>query len=144
MDHRLSFQRKASSINGFDAFFSLFPNKFLVFACFYCCFYSHKTYCDVLLITYAWWTSLSSHQGISERIFWLSLKSVEFNDCWVLKKNFFEKLFWTLNILKLFFKLLVSFFFDRTPFLSTATKNNLINGFLFFLLVLRLPYQEFS
>ena len=69
VDHRLSFQRKAYSLKNFDNFFSQFSSDFLVFACFCCCFHTHTTYCDVLMITYALRTSLFSHQGISERIY---------------------------------------------------------------------------
>ena len=47
-----SFQ-KAYGLNGFDILFSHPSTEFLVFACFRCCLRSHKTHCDVLLITYA-------------------------------------------------------------------------------------------
>ena len=53
MDHRESFQGKAYGLKDFDTFFSPFSTEILDFAYIYCCFHSHTTYCDVLLITYA-------------------------------------------------------------------------------------------
>ena len=51
MNHGESFQGKAYGSNGLDNFFSHFSIEFLVFAC-NCYFHKHKTYCDILLMTY--------------------------------------------------------------------------------------------
>ena len=79
MNHWQSLQRKGSGLNGFETFFSHFSTEFLVFACFCCCFHSHKTCCDVWSITYEIQTSLSSHGVLIERIFLLLLKASDFN-----------------------------------------------------------------
>ena len=50
MDHFKSCKRKNYCLTGFDTLL-LFSIEFSVFACFYCCFHNHKTYCDVLLMT---------------------------------------------------------------------------------------------
>ena len=47
------FWKKGSGLNDFDTFFSHIFWCVCVFGCFSCWFYSHKTYFDVLLITYA-------------------------------------------------------------------------------------------
>ena len=44
----------------------------------------------------------------------------------------------------LFRELLLSFSIDRTPFVSTATKINLVNGFIFCLLVIWLQCHKIS
>ena len=67
VDHRC-FLRKSYVLNGSDTF-SHFPTEFLVFACFCCCFRSHKIYCDAFLINYAGQIPFSFHWGILECIY---------------------------------------------------------------------------
>ena len=57
--------------------------NFSVFAFICRCFHSHKTYCDVLLITYAWQNSLLQIDAYApiECIQWLLLKGIDFNGC---------------------------------------------------------------
>ena len=59
----------------------IFLKKFWFLAVFVVFFHSHKTYCDVLLITKASQTSLISHRGIAERIHRIPMKAFEFNGC---------------------------------------------------------------
>ena len=61
----------------FDNFFLHYSTEFLVVAFICRCFLSHKTYCDVLLITYAWQNSYFQ----IERTEWLAVKAIEFNGC---------------------------------------------------------------
>ena len=56
-------------------------SHWFLFAGICCCFHSHKTYCDVLSITYAWQISFLSNQGTTERIYWLPSKAIGFNAC---------------------------------------------------------------
>ena len=46
--------------------------------CFCCCFHSHKTYYDILLITHAWQTSLFFYRLMAELFYWLLSKAFEF------------------------------------------------------------------
>ena len=84
------FRRKTYGLNGFNTSFSQFSTAFLVFACFCCCFHSHKTYCDIWMITYAWQTFLFSQRAIIEPICWLPVKAIKFYAC-----QDFKKIFWT-------------------------------------------------
>ena len=52
------FREKTYVLTGFNIIFSQFSAEFLLFACICCHFRIRKTYCDVLLITYALQTSL--------------------------------------------------------------------------------------
>ena len=57
--------REKRVLNGSDTFTSQFPTEFLLFAYFCCCFHSHKTYCDALLITiYEKYPLSSGHIGV--------------------------------------------------------------------------------
>ena len=71
---------------------TLFPHyctEFFIFTYIFCCFNSYKTYYDVLLITYAWQTSLSYNWA-----YWHPLKAIEFDVCQdftsIFSKIFFE------------------------------------------------------
>ena len=57
MDYSESFQKKVYGLKGFKNFLSHFFIEILVLACIRYCFLDHKTYCDLLWITYEWETS---------------------------------------------------------------------------------------
>ena len=76
VDHRWSFQGNAYVLNVFDTFFSHISTEFFVFACICCCFHSHKTYCNIFLITHAKKTSFTFYRVMTERIYWLLLKAI--------------------------------------------------------------------
>ena len=66
------FREKNYGLSGFNNFFRTFLLYFL---------HSHKTYCDVLMITYTWQTSLSTHNDLIGFIYWFSLEGIEFKGC---------------------------------------------------------------
>ena len=58
----------------------------------------------------------------------------------IIKKIFFEHS----SILNFFLELLISFSADKIPFFFTSAEINLVSGFIFYLLVLKLQCHEFS
>ena len=99
----INFMKNIFGLNGFDTFFLHFSIEFLVFAFFCFCSNSHKTYCDVLMITYAWQTSIYSHRDIFERIYWRLFRWKLMNLMAVKIKIIFRNFFWTLTNPKHFF-----------------------------------------
>ena len=118
--------------------------KFWFFPCFWCCFHNLVTYGDVLLITEVWQTEVwqTSHWRLSELIYWFLLKTIDFKGCSdLMAVQNSKNCFWTLTNLEFF---LWTVWQSQIKQVFYCNQNNLVRGFIVYLLVLNLQFHEFS
>ena len=138
----MKFFEKTYLLNGSDTFFLHFATEFFVFAYFVVVFIVKR------LIVMCYWLPMNKKRSCPHIGLYLSV-FIDFR--WrlvilmVLWTFYFENSFWTLTNLKLYFaNIVVSLSSDRAPIFSTVYKINLVSGFIFYLIALRLQCHWFS